>query len=340
MADWLLNITKKIEDKKGVLNASAMNEINALIQKTYVSIAAVSVNARLINKELPKYIESKIQKLVASLNTSIEKVITRYVALSWTLSEKKGEALEQYVKTGEFGKIPPHGDSNITESTGDNRKYIYKRYGGGSADAYSSFVQRVEDDGLNLSERIYKHGKEYQSFIEDTLKETISSGKSAIETAKELINVVNPEAQGQGIYKNPKKNTLRLARNEINTAYRTADYYRNLGKWYVTGFEIHVSNKDREIDMCDELAGIYPKDFNWTKWHINCLCFRTEKLATKDEIKAMDMYDAGRIKTKPNIKYIDKIPESARAWVNENIERMSNWKHMPDFITDNKDYFD
>ena len=37
-------------------------------------------------------------------------------------------------------------------------------------------------------------------------------------------------------------------------------------------------------DICDELAGEYPKEFKFVGWHSHCRCFVTAKLADYDEM--------------------------------------------------------
>ena len=57
---------------------------------------------------------------------------------------------------------------------------------------------------------------------------------------------------------------------------------------FVVGIEIHLSgnhtlNGKPFHDICDELAGKYPKDFKFTGWHPQCRCFVTTILKTKEE---------------------------------------------------------
>lgn len=45
----------------------------------------------------------------------------------------------------------------------------------------------------------------------------------------------------------------------------------------------HTLNDKPFHDICDELAGKYPKDFKFTGWHPQCRCFVTTILKTKEE---------------------------------------------------------
>ncbi len=70
-------------------------------------------------------------------------------------------------------------------------------------------------------------------------------------------------------------------------SYRTADYERWNSQAFVVGIEIQLSNAHPRTDICDPLAGKYPKDFKWVGWHPQCICFQTPILITPDE---MDKY--------------------------------------------------
>lgn len=87
---------------------------------------------------------------------------------------------------------------------------------------------------------------------------------------------------GQGVYHSSYKNALRYTRTTTNIAYRTADYERYQTEDFVIGIEIHTTNNPtHKEDICDLLAGSYPKDFKWTGWHVNCYSDDTE-VYTKD----------------------------------------------------------
>lgn len=82
----------------------------------------------------------------------------------------------------------------------------------------------------------------------------------------------DPYHPGQGVYRSSRKNSLRLARTEINGSY----HYANHQKWkqepFVIGIRIWMSPQHPEEDICDELAGDYPKDFFFSGWHPQCMC--------------------------------------------------------------------
>ena len=80
------------------------------------------------------------------------------------------------------------------------------------------------------------------------------------------------EKVGMGVYRSARKNALRVARTEINAAYHKARNERWQNEPFVIGQYIHVSPQHNIDDICNDLEGRYPKDFDWRSWHANCIC--------------------------------------------------------------------
>lgn len=80
------------------------------------------------------------------------------------------------------------------------------------------------------------------------------------------------ENVGMGVYRSARKNALRVARTEINAAYHKARNERWQNEPFVVGQYIHVSPQHNIDDICNDLEGRYPKDFDWQSWHSNCMC--------------------------------------------------------------------
>lgn len=80
------------------------------------------------------------------------------------------------------------------------------------------------------------------------------------------------EKVGTGVYRSARKNALRVARTEINSAYHKARNERWQNEPFVIGQYIHVSPQHNIDDICNDLEGRYPKDFDWRSWHSNCIC--------------------------------------------------------------------
>lgn len=96
------------------------------------------------------------------------------------------------------------------------------------------------------------------------------------------------EHVGQGVYRSARKNALRVARTEINAAYHKARNGRWANEPLVIGQHIHISpqhDPDEDADICDELEGYYPKDFDWDGWHSQCMCTSDPVMISGEERK-------------------------------------------------------
>lgn len=96
------------------------------------------------------------------------------------------------------------------------------------------------------------------------------------------------EHVGQGVYRSARKNALRVARTEINAAYHKARNDRWKNEPFVIGQHIHISpqhDPEEDADICDELEGYYPKDFDWDGWHCQCMCTSDPVMISGEERK-------------------------------------------------------
>lgn len=148
---------------------------------------------------------------------------------------------------------------------------------------------------------------------------------------------------GQGVYHSSYKNALRYARTTTNIAYRSAENERYQELPFVIAIDIHISNNPGHVrDICDDLRGRYPKDFPWTGWHPNCMCYKVPVLATKSEID--DMVDTILDGGDPNDVEVDgivkELPDNFVRWAKTNKERIKEADErgtLPYFI---RDYYD
>ena len=117
-----------------------------------------------------------------------------------------------------------------------------------------------------------------------------STGESAKDLAKNLLSNLEENRHGRGIYKDPIKNAMRVARTEINQAYRTADSHNWAKIDFVIGKEIRLSNSPKKMarcEICRSLTGKYPSDFDWRGWHIQCMCHQIPIQVSDDEFFKM-----------------------------------------------------
>lgn len=93
------------------------------------------------------------------------------------------------------------------------------------------------------------------------------------------------EKVGSGVYRSARMNGYRLMRTEINMSYHNANNERWQNEPFVYGIRIWMSPQHPVPDICDDLAGDYPKDFKFTSWHPNCLCAASPLTISGEEKK-------------------------------------------------------
>ena len=148
------------------------------------------------------------------------------------------------------------------------------------------------------SARVWNLSKQYKTELEMALDIAISEGTPANELASILKKYLrNPDSlfrryrdkngvlqlskkakeyhSGQGVYRSSYKNAERLARTEINIAYRKADIERWQSMDMIAGYEIRRSRHPYSCEICDMMKGVYPKSFVWVGNHPNCRCYMT-----------------------------------------------------------------
>lgn len=149
---------------------------------------------------------------------------------------------------------------------------------------------------------------------------------------------------GRGYYKSSAQNAMRVTRTETNIAYRRADHERWEDMDFVIGQRVQLSRNHPKRDICDNLAGDYPKDFIFDGWHPQCFCFVTPILV--DESVMMEMNDAffagedweRTLRDKCAKLQIKDYPDEFKAWVKDNEDNIISARERgtePYFIRNN-----
>ena len=216
-------------------------------------------------------------------------------------------------------------------------------------------VRKIKD--FTVSNRVWDIAKKAQSEIELALSISLEEGKSAVQLSREVRNLLNnPTAlfrrvrdkygnlvlsknaqnyhPGQGVYRSAYKNALRLASNEINVAYKSADWLRIQQNPDVVGFEVRLSPQHKVYDMCDELKGKYPKSFKFHGWHVGCKCHIVTILKTDEEL-IKELKADETLPPESSSNYVGDVPNNYKQWVTDNKDRFKNWKTKPYFIEGN-----
>lgn len=297
--------------------------------------------------------KKQIERLMTALQESMETTIVSGVQSAWTLSNNKNNALVSRI----FG-----------DRVGELSKEQYRRYFSTNGADLDAFLQRKEK-GLNLSDRVWRYTDAFKREIELGLDLGIRTGESAAQMSRSLRQYLqHPDKlfrrvrdkhgnlrlsqaardfhPGRGVYRSSYKNARRLACTETNMAYRTSDHLRWQQMEFVVGIEIKLSNNHTLngvplTDICDTLAGRYPKDFKFTGWHPHCRCHVVTVLKTEEEMaEDTKRILAGQQPLNGSENAVTDVPEAFKSWVEGHADRIEMGGNLPYFIVDNPKYTD
>lgn len=216
----------------------------------------------------------------------------------------------------------------------------FKHYFDSNSDQLKAFQAR-KDKGLNLSTKLWKQADIYKESLEATISTAIEKGMSATTLSKRISRYLKDWPSLQADYQERyakatrchdcEYNSIRLARNEISMAYRTAEQLRWQRFDFILGYKIKLSDSHPRYDICDELMGDYPKDFSFAGWHPNCLCYTVPIVMSEEEYWSDNREDSPNKITAP--------PENFSKWVYDNstkIQEAETRGTLPYWIKDNK----
>lgn len=231
--------------------------------------------------------------------------------------------------------------------------------------AMEEFIHR-KINGLGLSDRVWKYTNQFRTEIEQNLFAGLSEGRSAAAMARDQAKylempdmlyrrvrdasvktslqkrelVLSPDAKrykpGKGIYRSSYKNAMRLTRDTNNDSYRQSDMVRYKTLPFILGYNVNLSNRHPITDICDDLQGTYPVTFVWLKWHNQCICSCTSKLASPEEYARYEQ----SIIDGTSDKFIftgrvNELPANFNSYVESKQGSMDNWKRKPEWVLQN-----
>lgn len=273
----------------------------------------------------------------------------------------------------------------------DSAKAIVKSVGGYDVKSLSRGAQQVMDEvteehrdktaktakerDLRISERVWNYNSKSKEEIRIIIQNGIKQGMSADDMTASLKGYLqNPDklfrrvrnketgllelskaAQeynpGRGVYRSAYKNALRLARTEVNMAYRQAEWQTYQDNPLIKAYEIRLSNNHTTpdektgkpkalFDVCDRLAGVYPKQFKWTGWHPQCRCMMIPiTLSPKEFGEYTKAKQEGKLAQWKLKQPVVEMPRNFMDWINENSGRinrvMMRGGSIPFFLRDN-----
>lgn len=334
------NIDKYTRQIKSLFNSIAGEA--ALIGS---SVDTVNPDRLFTFADYPKT-KQRADKLISNLQNDLNTIIVNGVRSSWTLSNNKNNELARQVFGNNVGKLS---------------KAEYRRYFSNNGVALDQFINRKEN-GLNLSDRVWRYSQQFKKEIEMGLDIGIGNGLSADQMARDLkqylqfpdklfrrVRDKHGELQlskaaqafhpGAGVYRSSYKNAMRLSRTENNMAYRASDHERWNEFDFVVGIQIKLSNNPTHCPMCEALAGKYPKTFKFVGWHPQCRCAAIPILKTPDELaEETKAILAGEPTTTESSKEVTDLPPNFKSWMNDNKKRLERAKSKPYFLRDNESY--
>lgn len=296
------------------------------------------------------------QGIMQRLAKKVESVITSGTQSEWLAATYKNDAfLGSILRT-----------SKLT-------KEELEQYQGRNLEALNTF-QRRKVEGMGLSERVWKQVEDMKAAIELGIDVAIGDGRDAQQLSRDLRSYLQEPKRlyrrvrdkggvlrlskaakmyhpGQGVYRSSAKNAQRLARTEINMAYRESEFLRWQKLDFVVGLRICLSNNHTImnskgdpvplVDICDELWGDYPKTFKFVGWHPQCRCYVVPILSDYDEynqdranrLKAIVRSTA--YKSMPSRRSVVDVPRKFREYIDSILERSKGWKSQPYYIRDN-----
>lgn len=344
----------KLQDKE---LADLLREIDGLYSDLANTVGFIGATSGGVDMEKPfalsdyPTIKTRIDKALQRLAKKLDVAIVNGVRSQWTLANKKNDELCRTVFGEYINKL----------SKEQARKYFNN-----NDRALGAFITRKEN-GLSLSQRVWKYAEQTKGEIEATLELGIKTGQDAGQMARDLKEYLKfPDKlfrrvrdeegnlhlsknamnfhPGQGVYRSSYKNARRLAATETNIAYSTSDSIRYTQLDFIVGFRVNLSNNHTCLDskgiprpfydICDELKGDYPKWFRFVGWHPQCRCFTTTILKTPEEVmRDSDGIDRG------SVNEVKNLPPPWEDWVEKNqarIDRAEDRGTLPYFLRDNE----
>lgn len=299
-----------------------LNEKAAMLVESvgYEGLAEFSFN------DYPE-IEREVKRLLSQFVGEMQTLIYSGTSSEWKSSNTFQDAVAD--KALKYYRAQVHG-------------VRFKHYYRDNNDQLKAFLQRKEN-GLNLSSKLWNQSKNYKEALEATISTAIEKGMSAVTLSKRLSKYLNDwpslQADYQGKYGKATNihdceyRSLRLARNEISMAYRSAEQARWQQFDFILGYKIKLSDSHPRYDICDDLAGDYPKDFKFRGWHPNCLCYTVPIVMSEDEYWSENRENSPNMVTAP--------PENFGKWVSENSERIDEARSrgtLPYWVMDNREF--
>lgn len=335
---------------------AVQDEYLLAIRKEYVYVVTA------LAKKLPLYkldsqgefhfsnnpaLKKQVDKLFGKLYQNVYTLSVSGITTAWDLAVERNNEIAQQIYGKDLAELP--------------NKYK-TRYLANNADAKWAFVER-KDGGLLLSDKVWQNTLQARANIELGIEWALGKGTSAAATARDLVQYLEEPDKlfrrvrdekgalrlskaaevyhpGAGKYRSSYKNAHRLAACEINSSYELSKQKKRNQQDFVVGVAVRTSPRHKPSDdgggiQCSELAGDYPKDFDFSnKWHPRCRCFtfdiiKTDKELEEDLVRILD----GKEPLPISANMVEELPTHFNKYIKDNEEKWANWKNPPRFLS-------
>lgn len=311
---------------------------NLAISTGYTTTAATASKRALFRLASFPVAFQRFKSLLSTYLTGVSFVIDRGTRAEWEKAESDHDSMTEEVLRQYYGETPHlQLEGYMTHKT----------------DARDAFLKQQRDGKHGWSARVWNLQDQVQQEMELSVSAAVADGTSASSLAAKMKQYLNEPDRlfrrvrnefgelelsknaaayhpGPGIYRSSRANAMRLCRTEINMAYRNADQERYQSEDFVVGYEIRLSGAHPKPDICDILAGKYPKTFKWSGWHPHDLCFITPILKTEDEFFNPTNEPSKNEVTEPPAAYLQYMADNA-----DRMEAARQRGTLPYWVTDN-----
>ena len=295
-------------------------------------------------------LKKKADSVVNSLSSSIYDVILTGTSAEWNKSNEITDQMVIDLFKSRGVDIDKIKNSDVVDLFNNHDKAL-------------EALQKRKIGGLSLSDKVWNMAEYHR--LETQLALSIESGDSAAELARKVKKCLkepdklfrrvrdkhgelklskNAKAYhpGAGAYRSSVRNAQRLARTEINMAYREAEMQRYHDLDFIVGFEVKRSTHPYPCDICESHKGKYPKDFKFNGWHPMCRCYVVPILNTQEEFdKQSNSILRGKQYARKSVNTVTAPPEGFNQWIFDNKARILRAKKigtLPYYMKDNSVY--
>nr|DAG06851.1 MAG TPA: minor capsid protein [Caudoviricetes sp.] len=362
------NIIKLLLHVSSDFNKLYNHVIDELTKATIVSTERVTPEElyKISNACTPtekERVQAILDSYKQALQSLIQQGITRAVMLSTITQQKafeaytrmQGEAVDEWRNKTANAFIRSRRDRtdglNLSDRVWNYTQQTKAEFELAMSNAIENGIKKGESaeslgrkirQHLNNPDMMYRRYHVKKAMSDGTKKDVIEWRRRVVDEEGNVHFVKEDLAKvGTGVYRSARQNALRLTITETNMAYNFANCERWSSEPFVLGIRIRLSGNHPKEDICDELAGDYPKDFMWRGWHPRCMCSASSILIDRDseEWKYLRSLPEKEYKAYKSPNLVQNVPEKFSKWCERNAKKLDLAREkgkLPYFVKDNE----